>query len=173
MKKSKRDLLFCRCTGKKPMGFTLIELLVVIAIIAILAAMLMPALSQARESGRKSVCTSNQAQLIKAIHNYASDNGDYLPAYSHAKKNASEENAKRRWTYSVVPYLGYTLSDELPLPKVFLCPSMTAIASIGSGTVTNPYVMSSYIWNNFAGYIIITNYISIKTNLRLLITPFI
>ena len=132
--------------------FTLIELLVVIAIIAILAAMLMPALSQARESGRKSVCTSNQAQLIKAIHNYASDNGDYLPAYSHAKKNASEENAKRRWTYTVVSYLGYTPSDELRLPKIFLCPSFTAIPDAGSRTVTDPYAMSSYIWNNFAGY---------------------
>ena len=132
--------------------FTLIELLVVIAIIAILAAMLMPALSQARESGRKSVCTSNQAQLIKAIHNYASDNGDYLPAYSHAKKNASEENAKRRWTYTVVSYLGYTPSDELRLPEIFLCPSFTAIPDAGSRTVTDPYAMSSYMWNNFAGY---------------------
>jgi prepilin-type N-terminal cleavage/methylation domain-containing protein/prepilin-type processing-associated H-X9-DG protein len=60
-------------------GFTLIELLVVIAILAILAAMMLPSLSSAREAGRKAACISNLRQAGIAIQAYAHDNSGKIP----------------------------------------------------------------------------------------------
>jgi len=60
-------------------AFTLIELLVVIAIIAVLAALLLPALERARESARQAVCASNMHQLYVAVVHYAEDHDDRLP----------------------------------------------------------------------------------------------
>ncbi|MGE3108598.1 MAG: type II secretion system protein [Phycisphaerales bacterium] len=59
--------------GHRPSGFTLIELLVVIAVIAILVALILPAVGKARETGRTVICTSNVKQVMLAFTSYATD----------------------------------------------------------------------------------------------------
>lgn len=74
------DAVSQRCRlGFCQAGFTLIELLVVITIIMALAALLMPALSTARESGRRAMCLNNQRQIYTAAVVYASDSGGWVP----------------------------------------------------------------------------------------------
>jgi prepilin-type N-terminal cleavage/methylation domain-containing protein len=64
--------------GENPRAFTLIELLVVIAIIAILAAMLLPALARAKAKAHNVYCMSNTSQLVKGMHMYAGDFNDWF-----------------------------------------------------------------------------------------------
>jgi len=67
-----------RCRRRCRHGFTLIELLVVIAILAILAALLLPALSKAKDRARNIICMNNLKQLNDCLHLYVTDNNDYF-----------------------------------------------------------------------------------------------
>ncbi len=88
-------------------SFTLIELLVVIAIISLLAAMLLPALSQAREMGRRAVCISNLHQLKHALTMYADEWDAYPPDGDYFKADVSNG----------------ILNGYIKTPQLLCCPS--------------------------------------------------
>lgn len=79
-------------------AFTLIELLVVISVIALLMAVMMPALQAARERAKRTVCKSNQKQIAVAYTMYGAANNGILP------RSDTRENAKK-WNQPITPYL--------------------------------------------------------------------
>lgn len=126
-------------------AFTIPELLVTIAIIAILAAVLLPALTRAKEQGKATICLNNLRQLGLALHVYAGDHDDALP-YNMGKDGIDETVAKgefRNWANDVMSWEldSYNTNTTLltigglgpyvgGVAKVFKCPSDTALSGI-------------------------------------------
>jgi prepilin-type N-terminal cleavage/methylation domain-containing protein len=144
--------------GRKLIGrkaFTLIELLVVIGIIAILAALLIPALAGAKERARRASCKSNIRQFLLAVHLYGNDNNERLPSGLSENVNPQDEHiplistATRR---SLIQYAGNF--------KILDCPSLGQPFNRKEG-----WYFSSY------GFVIGYNYLGGHTNTPWPVTP--
>jgi len=123
-------------------GFTLIELLVVIAIIALLAAILFPVFSTAREKARAATCLSNEKQIGLAFSQYAQDSDEVLPMLE-----SSVGGVTTAWDTMVSPYLGMPVTTAANFnrgPLILFCPDdpvqLTA-GEIASGQYRQTYAM--------------------------------
>ena len=115
-------------------AFSLIELLVVIAIIAILAALSLPVLNRAQESGRSTACVSNLHQIGLALQMYVDANNNTLPIMRDTPMDTNAASTNN------IPSVNIVLKNELGNTNVLRCPS----DSQGIFQLTG----SSYGWNS-------------------------
>lgn len=118
-------------------GFTLIELLVVISVIAILAALLLPALGRARNTAKRIACASNLKQIGYGLSMYANDYNDYLPPRVDVRWTG--------WDVQVGRYLSFSPTHLTP---AFYCSAGPVVKGYGPKD-TRSYIMNGYVQSNF------------------------
>jgi prepilin-type N-terminal cleavage/methylation domain-containing protein/prepilin-type processing-associated H-X9-DG protein len=103
-------------------SFTLIELLVVVAIVAVLAALLLPALQNAKDQAKRSVCLGNLKQVATALLIMADDNDGWLNGVNAPTTTSGDADigVTNYWNYRITNYLGH--SDALVKPNSAACP---------------------------------------------------
>lgn len=111
---------------RQPLGFTLIELLVVISIIAVLIALLLPALAKARGLGQQIVCASNMRQILLASTEYAQANRGEGPMAQYG--NVWPSPSVPTWDQLLLPYVAPTIQDFTPTLEKY----------VGTGTIVYP-----------------------------------
>ncbi len=110
----------CKSFARK--GFTLIELLVFIAIIAILAGMLLPALSMAKKTAKQSLCVNNLKQIGYLLFTYADDNNERYPSAYCVRGGVNTT-----WGMMIAPYINVptNITNDITRLQCFNCPENT------------------------------------------------